>query len=497
MKIQTRPNRLLHGTIGFLVGTVILTTCQVTQAALWTAPTNMNRAKRFLLQDDALVNQDAIGRNESLLSYRMNEDTRAWSSSFLPARLGYSAWPLGRAYTMNIAFGSLDRNYADYLGRRQRAQTTPPSNELLFLAPSEKYDLVFGLQGQDESLTHRLWLQAKDVDDKNGINTWTGMCHGWSPAATAIARPKKTVWVQGVTGTWVPFSPDDIKMLASTLFANSYLSTESRETHYNSNSMPIIFGRCRSMFPARDETGRVIYNANDPGCYDKDPALFHAIVVNLLGIQKRSFVMDRVLSHKVDNHPVWGYEMRYFNPSSGRYATYENSKILKSRFRNDVRSWSRLPQTHTIVGVEMKLFYASHKPPSTHPVDSVAFDKSDDITILYDLELSETGEILGGEWRDSYRNHDRGLWAREGYSPERNYLDFLWYVPSGLKAWSRAEPTSSWIRGQIIPSDWTERARNAALATKNLRDSRGNPRTDLSPQPLGTFIYQLVDLARE
>ena len=53
---------------------------------------------------------------------------------------------------------------------------------------SEKYDALIG--DKSGALTRRMWLEGKGYYDASGkVETWMGICHGWSPAAYMLDRP--------------------------------------------------------------------------------------------------------------------------------------------------------------------------------------------------------------------------------------------------------------------------------------------------------------------
>src|SRR5262249_50319012 len=138
-------------------------------------------------------------------------------------------------------------------------------------------------------------------DSSGNVETWMGICHGWSPAAFMIARPTNAITVVAADGkTPITFYPSDIKALSSQLWANN--PADSR----------FIGGRCNVKKPKVDSVGRII----DQDCFDTNPGTWHLAVVNQIGIGKRSFVLDVTYDYEVWNQPARKYSYVYFNPQT-------------------------------------------------------------------------------------------------------------------------------------------------------------------------------------
>src|SRR5690606_16533967 len=120
----------------------------------------------------------------------------------------------------------------------------------------------------------------KIPDTNKYMALWEGICHGWAVAAGIVPRPTQTVWVKLPNGKNMPFYPNDIKALASLLWANSDVQGQV-----------LVEGlRCNRKFPDRDKHGRYIDIERDPNdkellprCADVHPAIFHLALVNIVG----------------------------------------------------------------------------------------------------------------------------------------------------------------------------------------------------------------------
>jgi hypothetical protein len=301
-----------------------------------------------------------------------------------------------------------------------------------------------------------MWEEGRGYYEKNGsVETWMGICHGWSPASYMLSRPVNSVTVLAADGvTSLTFYPSDIKGLASLLWAKA------------APRVKFIGGRCNDMDPKVDpQTGRIL--AQD--CFDTNPGTWHLAVVNQLGVSQRSMVMDATFDYEVWNQPVLGYSYSYFNPATNAAVdSLAAATVAKSAFTNDKFAAYRGSQTDSIVGVSMEVSYLVETAPSQHSPDSPQRDRVTKATYLYDLELDFSGKIIGGEW---YQNA---------------HPDFLWTPAKGARAlppWeSRNAPLSpdTWPDGQPVPDMW----RQIATIT-----------SEYSKVPLAVITERLIQLA--
>ena len=312
--------------------------------------------------------------------------------------------------------------------------------EIDILSPSEKYDLLIGKPRKTGTtaagfLTPSMWEQGEHYrDDAGKVATWMGICHGWAAAAFMVPRPSQAIQAASPAVTApLTFYPDDIKGLISQLWA---------EADYPSS---FLGDRCDSKEPKVDpETGRL----TDPKCFAVNPGLWHLVVVNQIGLAKRSFVIDASYDWEVWNQPVSGYAFHYFNPQTGQQA--DNAKavtIAREIYTKDKFAKYRSPAASAFVGVEMKLSYVTESDPRHAITDSPKNDAIENVTYLYDLELDRNGEILGGEW---YRNE---------------HPNFLWLPASDVHVTSSGDSQisgeSGWTPDQLLPPFW----RDIAIST--------------------------------
>ena len=412
-----------------------------------------------------------------------NTKVQPWGGSFWPLFQGQ----IGNTYQdkdYDTFVFTLARNLdwkTNVKKYKKRAETVHPKiyelseEELSKLAPSEKYDILLGDTSFD--LTNRVWayaekwgrekkwgfLSAIELPDGYRIpnaNTlmalWEGICHGWAVAAGHSPRPEKTVTVTLPNGKKMPFFPNDIKALISLMWANSTIQSN------------VIFegNRCNKKYPDKDKYGRYIDVEKDrddaeliPRCGDVHPAIFHVSLVNILGVEGRSFVVDKTAEAAIANQPVSGYELYYFNPRTGKEGALKDAIISREDYgKKDPYEVSRNPESTHIVGVEVKLKYVDWEYPrkkeTNYPID----DKISDFGFTYDLELNAEGKIVGGQWRVTKKGR-LGIFDTKTHQP-----DFFWVVPrdwkeyfrplEGLPKWDFAEST-------LPPREFAPAARGA------------------------------------
>lgn len=348
--------------------------------------------------------------------------------------------------------------------------------QLAKLAPSEKYDVLLGDKSFD--FTNRIWAYAKKwgqekkwgflskIEIPEGYNLpkvsklmalWEGICHGWAIAAGHSPRPEKTVWIKLPNGKEMPFYPHDIKALVSIMWAHSTIQSD------------VIFegNRCNRKKPAKDKYGRYIDLQPDnsdtellPRCADVHPGIFHTSMVNILGVEGRSFVVDQHAEAAVGNQPVAGYQYSYFNPMSGRVSEFEDAIVSVEDYKNDPFAESRNPETTKIIGIDMKLDFINWVFPSNVEEDSADFDKISTMKFRYDLELNEANQIIGGQWR-IMRNGKAGA-----LRPNSGQPDFFWVVPKNWKNYftpHRTNPLPEWSfeKNPLPPSEYLSAAKVA------------------------------------
>ncbi|HXH31479.1 MAG TPA: hypothetical protein VNJ01_11745 [Bacteriovoracaceae bacterium] len=418
-------------------------------------------------------------------------------------------------------------NVKDYKKRAQELHPriyTLSEDQLAKLSPSEKYDILLGDTTFD--LTNKVWAHTENwghkkkwaylsaIDMPAGyvtkplsgdllkIASWEGICHGWALAAGNTPRPEKTVEVTLPNGKKMPFYPTDIKALVSLLWANSNVQND------------VIFEgkRCNSKKTVRDDRGRYL----EPECADVHPGVFHAAVVNIVGLEGRSLVVDKSAEFSIANQPVAGYQLEYFNPRNGTAGPLAKSLIALQQYASeDPFAISRNGEATHIVGVNMKLQYTKWESPKKGKTNSQKKDGMGEMEFNYDLEINLQGEIVGGQWRVK-RNGDSSFFGRTTGQP-----DFFWLAPknwkknftglSGLPQWDFSKsslPPKQYSKAAlgahsyvyeesakflINPPKCSVVPENGVGATLSVECAFRFPQ----PQPLVQVVDKLVELSRE
>jgi len=297
------------------------------------------------------------------------------------------------------------------------------------LSPAEKYDLL--LDDHDFTLTRTMLQTAEDHSINGTVDAWIGFCGGWANAAMMLPRPLHSVTVTGVDGkTQIEFRPSDIKALGTLLWANS--ASPARVAGTICEESPV----------SRDpSTARPLHNT----CRDTNPATFHLAITHQIGVSQRSLLMDSDSGYQVWNQPISSYSYSYFNPITGQATSLENARILWNEFTSDPYKNFRALQTKYIVGVETKLTFIYENRPSSLATDSPEYDERRFPVYKYDLELDNTGRIIGGEW----------------YT--RLHPDVLWITPVNTIPATQGDSLvireEKWNPEQVLPPSWKKAAK--------------------------------------
>mgnify|MGYP001200065815 CR=1 FL=1 len=494
-----------------VITSIMLLSCMSTMAST----VDVNLVKKFSRGQDVVSN--IYDLNELNIN-NFNLTQQPWTSTYLPAIRGFAADPYAGSGS-NILFFKRNRNkYERSMEKFQEGRMTLDAETIASLSSADKYDLLVGNFKSPTSLAKRLFEQADFLHERFGkLTFWTGMCHGWSPAAISHPAPLRTVEVVSADGQYViPFYPNDIKSLLSTAFANNikaYVDDARIQTSGDPNEwskdniMPIHGYACRQKRPRVDETGRVRVRETDinedlSNCEDVNAGFWHLTVMNLMGRHQQGLVVDIDHNEKVNNHPTAGYEIRYFNLDSGMVKrSFRDALIDIDLYKEDDRKEFRDPRAKYVVGVEMNMIFVDYKFLNKKNAQDVDMQKLKERKFLYDLELDKDGNIVGGEWinKTVTRRQGRRIVERKqaGDKP-----DFLWYAPRGMKpvAFQEAKATGTWHEGAPLPASWAQTAISASyeMNLDYTSDMDENGRYPFRPQPEVVFsiIEKLLEFSR-
>jgi hypothetical protein len=378
-----------------------------------------------------------------------------WSSSYWPTARG----GIGNRYASGNFYGYAWKDFYDLVkgpSSLKAIYDSGRSDDIDGLSPSEKYDLLIGQLStvrrvyENGFLTPAMWKEGKRFYDSTGdVESWMGICHGWSPASFMVPRPRKVVATKAADSkTTLRFYPSDLKALTSYLW-----SLDLVPTHF-------LGQRCNQKNPDRDpESGRVL----DERCFDTNPGIWHLAIVNQIGVAHHSFVMDATYDYEVWNQPVYGYSYNYFNADTGvQEDRIEDAVVKIGDLKNDKFKKFRSPRAVYVVGVVMQVTYVSETRPTHDEIDSPEKDLTTTVSYMYDLELDAAMKIIGGEW---YQNaHPDFLWTPAANSHASSYGDAK--LTDKLNVKSADQPTAAlggWTPGEPLPAFWREIAVNTAI----------------------------------
>jgi hypothetical protein len=362
--------------------------CHHTPMGPMSAANDSRRINLFLESPTVLQN---LVEMEKLKLLSGKVEIQPWSGHFWPYAAGLiAARPFDPDFLKNFSW----KARYDYAKENtlQSWLLADDSKDLNRLSPAEKYDLIFG--DPNGTLTDTMWAQGKLYFDRFGkVEGWMGICHGWAPAAIMEARPKHSAEINYADQAKIHLKPAEVK---------AYLSYSWATNEYPAISLG---ERCYKKNPDRDENGRLI----DPECQDMNPATWHIAMVNKVGLQKRSFVMDSTFDYEVWNQPISEYSYKYVHPITKAVSeSAADSTLALSDYPNDPFAKYRGSNAHSIVGVRMKVAYISENGVPVAETDNENDDSIVWTSYEYDLELDNAGNIVGGEWISS--NHPDFAW---------------------------------------------------------------------------------------
>lgn len=567
-----------------------------------------NGIKEIAEDEEAITNfNDIIDQNLS----QAEADSQPWGGSFWPMNKGMIADPYESTrfgYFVELGTISWTRNYHTFQKRKNgvlKNMDKLNENQLMTLAPSEKYDILLG--DYEFDLTNRMWDYMQkwgnykenaflsnlflvgedalnmaeqmvsngwfdDINDaflnafqlrgslaveealrlvkeekyasieaampeaienaleqsknyvlkkkNNLIAWWEGICHGWATAATRVMRPRKFVDFKLPDGRKLRFYPTDIKALVSLLWANSLVQDNKEVVDGQDVGGGVLYEglRCNLKNAKTDIWGR-LYDSEadpfakkrDPRCVGVHPAKWHLGLVNLIGKQGRSFVADRKVNEAVDNHPVFAYKMKYYNPNTGRRYRRLNRNIVPIDEQDQFKRF-RHPYSKYIVGVELEFKYVAWVRPNRYLNDHEGVDSITKKKVYYDLELGPNMEIVGGQWRAvkvGVPDEKRGL--------NHDQPDFFWVIGNNYQNFFQdIEGLEEWTDTSTVPpASWKEAARVAHVFRYQKKFSYGtgqkcevvNQSTgeikqiscefeEPRPQPLVNLVNKLIELAQ-
>ncbi|MCX6128172.1 MAG: hypothetical protein NTX25_03800 [Proteobacteria bacterium] len=224
-------------------------------------------------------------------------------------------------------------------------------------AAMAKYDAA-----ESQGNAAKAWENA--TVERSGHISWAGHCNGLAAAGINEQAPRHAVWYKGQN-----FSTDDIQALLV-------------EKWQGISQVQLVGRRCGSE-SGTDSDGRL----NQAACRDINPAAFHIILGNVLGLQKKPFIVDINVGEEVWNYPV----VSYSSEVSGLSRAEANQAI--SGQSNSSYPWNPQAELFMLVKTRLKLATGA------------------EMNLEYVLE-GNNYQIVGGEWIGASKTlHPDFLWT--------------------------------------------------------------------------------------
>jgi hypothetical protein len=170
--------------------------------------------------------------------------------------LGGDAYALAQSYVDNGEFDSLEAA----LNKAIEVKGGLTESIAQDLVNQGAYPGLVEAMSEAEKIASDEVSKYKLTKKSNNMALWEGICHGWATAAGIVPRPRKTVKIDMGNGKQLRFFPDDLKGLASLLWANSLVQDSKfldPNTGENVGGGVIWEGlRCNLKRPKRDRYGR-------------------------------------------------------------------------------------------------------------------------------------------------------------------------------------------------------------------------------------------------
>jgi hypothetical protein len=264
-------------------------------------------------------------------------------------------------------------------------------------SPAEKYGTLFLDAGQQKTMYD--WIQKNHGKDVPGVQSWFGICQGWTASAIMEKTPQKPISVRKYvrdgrtylqkcttpTSDCVSFSPGDL----TGLMAEAYAAADATFIGYRCDTAKVNF--------KYDKNGRIV----QPNCRSNAGTLF-LTATNFIKKAGKSFAVNAVNNEEVWNQPAYQYAIT-------QYRTLTKTEATAAVDPAETRPY---PWNTAAVGfrrVTMKLDWAVETAPTTNSAPPLV---SAGKTYDFILELDATGAVIGGEWVGASKTeHIPFFWA--------------------------------------------------------------------------------------
>ena len=310
--------------------------------------------------------------------------TIPWSDTYWPSNQG----------GISARWNAADPQSFSYVSPSLQKLKSMTSKEIAALSPAEKYDILVGRYDYPT-------VKSERARTSSSAESWEGLCHGWAPAAQLFSEPKPTV-MTNADGVAVAFGSADVKALLTYYQGQVARNTETR----------FLASRCNI------DISRNPSDAQLPECRDVNAGTFHIVLANQLS-RNQPFVADVTRDLQVWNQPVYGFESKTLGtqpPSPGAAAGTVREVIV---------------QTKMVYGVEI-----SAQWEALGNAQQLATKNYE-----YRLEMSASGQILGGEWISEERPDFVWSQTKPAFTGYFSQLEKVYLASTGAVTQPTPRPT--------------------------------------------------------
>lgn len=300
----------------------------------------------------------------SALQYKLDKLPKSGQASKIPWSDTY--WPSYQGGIANRWQDEKNSNPGFQYKLHTLEELKNGSVDLNILSPAEKFD-IFNSR-YDYPLLNSEWQRCHPSDAG-----WEGICHGWTPASIHYEEPNN-VTMKNKDGLEIPFGSSDVKALLSYFLAQFAAGHEKTQ---------FIGERCNIDLHENPD------KADRSECADINPATFHIMLTNMIGLNGTAFTCDIDPGMEVWNQPMAKYEYMLGEPSAPTNTS--------------------APGTVKVQSVTLTMYYVKETYPSATAHKSLILNKK----YNYILDLDADGNILGGSYSKQQSDHVDFMWAEE------------------------------------------------------------------------------------
>ncbi|MBF0315241.1 MAG: hypothetical protein HQK50_01380 [Oligoflexia bacterium] len=333
---------------------------------------------------------------------------KPWADTYWPTRLHGINWRWQGEVEYKgknaLGFNSVNEEFS-LKDLKQMSKT-----DISHLSPAEKLDVY--------NCDYKHWSNYNKESKRTRMAffapSWTGICHGWAPAAIRYDEPQP-ITVCNRDGIEIPFGSSDIKALLS-----------KWETEHSGDACQ-VGGRSGRSVRESD-----LKESKDTSPNDVNAGAFHVVLTNMIGRMDKGFVMDRDPGSQVWNQPIEGYKIVSVKEQAPTRKLSSKKTAKELVIENDVTYTSELMDEDMHADPQVA---AQNEPKGA--AENPIIRKH--VVYKYVLELDADSKIIGGRWLKI--EHPDFIWlsAGEDFGEEGKSIKELYEMSTG----KRAVPTKS------------------------------------------------------